>query len=235
MKFYGDCKRNPSNDLPLSSEGHWTPFVVVPTADAKWIVSHGPKGVVDPKLYCLIRNEAGGWWNGTTFEPWDHSHFQNYVIPAATRADGIHTFMLPYSALPPGGPYLNCFYHQAGAMPSNSDELIDKPAGNFFMVPKTVGYNPDGVFVSSDTTGTDALRVVDTQGRGVPYARGTAYRTADEPLIDEQNWMTWRAQTDAVGRWRITDPLQPNTDYTFVFDKDGYVIPAKQITTGEAS
>jgi len=76
-------------------------------------------------LYTRIRNAAGLWWNGASFEAYSAANYSDYVITMTEEGDsGVYIADFP-SAVTIGGTYEYFVHLQAGGSPAEGDYVIN--------------------------------------------------------------------------------------------------------------
>jgi len=76
-------------------------------------------------LYSRLRNSAGLWWNGTSFEAYSALNYANYDLPLTEEGNsGHYTADFP-SAIVTAGTYQYVVHRQAGASPAEGDTIVN--------------------------------------------------------------------------------------------------------------
>lgn len=76
-------------------------------------------------LYARIMNNAGLWWNGTTFEAYSAGNYSNYDI-ALTEQGSSNVYVADFPTLiTTGGTYEYFVHRQSGGSPAEGDQVIN--------------------------------------------------------------------------------------------------------------
>lgn len=76
-------------------------------------------------LYARLRNPAGSWWSGASFEVYSAGNYANYVITMTEEGNsGHYTADFP-SAIVAAGTYQILIHRQIGASPAETDTIIN--------------------------------------------------------------------------------------------------------------